>query len=278
MNNKKLEQLTREGFCVFENILDPEMVSRLRVVTEKVLDAQTEAHFKDQRSTGSMVRVDQHPFMAELIAYPKALETLAGLGFDDPKWWSGYIISKPPYSPPLFWHQDGLFWDDSISYTAQPQQWFLMYYLVDTTPENGCLRLIPGSHLNRHPLHDQVSEAHREELRQMTDSVHPAYKRAAGEVDVPVKAGDLVIGDARLLHAAHGNQSEQRRTVITLWYFPDFAGLPETIQAYVAQNQNQNLPEAWLAQTRDLIEPLRPVYEGDAEPIRNNRTPGKDLK
>ena len=205
MNIKKLEQLTREGFCVFENILDPEMVDRLRAVTDQVLDAQTEAHFKDHPSTGSMVRVDQHPFMAALIAYPKALATLAGLGFDDPKWWSGYIISKPPHSPPLFWHQDGLFWDHPISYTTQPQQWFLMYYLVDTTPENGCLRLIPGSHLNRHPLHGQVSEAHREDLRHITNSVPPAYKLAAGEVDVPVKAGDLVIGDARLLHAAHGN-------------------------------------------------------------------------
>ncbi len=192
---------------MFENILDPEMVDRLRAVTDQVLDAQTEAHFKDHPSTGSMVRVDQYPFMAALIAYPKALATLAGLGFDDPKWWSGYIISKPPHSPPLFWHQDGLFWDHPISYTTQPQQWFLMYYLVDTTPENGCLRLIPGSHLNRHPLHDQVSEAHREELRHMTNSVRPAYKLAAGEVDVPVKAGDLVIGDARLLHAAHGNTS-----------------------------------------------------------------------
>ena len=29
-----------------------------------------------------------------------------------------------------------------------------MYYLVDTTPENGCLRVLAGSHLKRHPVHD----------------------------------------------------------------------------------------------------------------------------
>ena len=89
-----------------------------------------------------------------------------------------------------------------------------------------------------------------------------------------------MVGIQPTLHecSSRAHHRYQRRTVITLWYFPDLAGLPESIQAYVAQNQNQTLPEAWLAQTRALIEPLRPVYEGDAEPINNNRTPGKDLK
>lgn len=39
-------------------------------------------------------------------------------------------------------------------------------------------------------------------------------------MDAPARTGDLVIGDSRLLHAAHGNKSDQRRTVITLWYIP----------------------------------------------------------
>ena len=33
-----------------------------------------------------------------------------------------------------------------------------------------------------------------------------------------VRAGDLIIGDARMLHAAHANTSDARRTVITLWF------------------------------------------------------------
>merc|ERR1711988_778122 len=30
----------------------------------------------------------------------------------------------------------------------------------------------------------------------------------------------MEIGDARVLHAAHPNNSDERRTVITLWYLP----------------------------------------------------------
>ena len=35
-------------------------------------------------------------------------------------------------------------------------QLFLMVYLVDTTPANGCLRVLPGSHLRKIPLDDEL--------------------------------------------------------------------------------------------------------------------------
>lgn len=280
IDSEKLDRILHDGYCRFENVLPPDMVERLRAVTDEVLAQQDEAHFNSAPSAGSMVSVTEHPFMAQLIAHPRALAVLAELGFDDPKFMAGYIISKPPHSPPLFWHQDGLFWGDPVSYTTQPQQWFLMYYLVDTTPENGCLRVIPGSHLHRHRLHDQVEEVwtrQREDLIHIKKPEHAAFKRAEGEVDVPVRAGDLVIGDARLFHAAHANRSDRRRTNITLWFFPAFSDLPEPIQAYVVQ-KDPMWPEAWMKQVRALMEPLRPVYTGAAEPIEGNRTPGPQLK
>ena len=160
---------------------------------------------------GSMISVYMHPLFAELVVYPRTVQALEALGFLRPKWSSGYVISKPPQSPPLFWHQDWWGWNDPCSYTALPQQLFLMYYLVDTTPSNGCLRVIKGSHLNRHPLHDILPSAHGESLQRVDDANHPAYQHFPGEVDIPVKAGDLVIGDSRLLHASHGNQSDERR-------------------------------------------------------------------
>ena len=43
---------------------------------------------------------------AELIALPAALEALANLGFTEVTYTDGYIISKPPHSPQLFWHYD----------------------------------------------------------------------------------------------------------------------------------------------------------------------------
>ena len=86
-------------------------------------------------ATGSMIMVDgafidRYPVFAELITYPTLLKALASLGFRDPKFGHGRVISKPPHSPPLFWHEDGRFWSDPLSYTATLVQAFLMFYLV----------------------------------------------------------------------------------------------------------------------------------------------------
>ena len=272
---QKREQLDQDGFCLLEGVIDEGMIERLREVTDGVIARQEAAHFERQRALGSLIRVTEDPFMARLIAYRPILEALAGLGFPDPKWGSGFIISKPPSSPPLFWHQDARFWDEQISYTARTIQCFLMIYLVDTTRHNGCLRLIPGSHLKRHRLHDALPDAHEEVLSRATDMAHLAFQRADGEVDVPARAGDVVMGSARLLHAAHGNLSDKRRTNITLWYYPDFANLPESIRAYLADT---DWPADWHKQNHALLEPLTPIYEGDAAQTRLNRTPGPQLR
>ena len=268
-------QLDQDGYCLLENIIGDRMLERMREVTDEVLARTDETHFEEKRSQGSVIPAFEHPAMAELVTHPPVLAALADLGFVDPKWGSGFIISKPPHSPPLFWHQDGRFWDDPVCYTPQTIQCFLMIYLVDTMPYNGCLRVIPGSHIRRHPLHHSLTEAHGDNLGRMIDPQHLAYQRAAGEVDVPVRAGDVVMGSAQLLHAAHGNQSDQRRTNITLWYYPAFSEMPEAIQAFVAQ---ESWPTTWYEQTRTMVEPLRPVYKGAVEPIRHNRNPGVELK
>lgn len=89
------------------------------------------------------------------------------------------------------------------------------------------------------------------------------------------QAGDLVIGDARLLHGAYPNQSEERRAVITLWYHPNFDASPERIQAHLSQKQSR--VAQWLEAAQQLVQPLVPTYTGPEEPLAWNRTPGVAL-
>ena len=274
LSKEKYDQLINDGYCVVEHVLKEAMLSQLRSVTDELLDAQTDDERDAHRSSGSMISVYKHSFFAELVVYPEALRTLDALGFLRPKWSSGYVISKPAQSPPLFWHQDWWGWNDPCSYTALPQQLFLMYYLVDTTPYNGCLRVIKGSHLKRHPLHDILPNAHGAELQRVENPNHPVFQHFPDEVDIIVNAGDLVIGDSRLLHASHGNQSDEHRTVITLWYHPFFALLPAGMQAHIGRLR-QSL--AWTDADWERIAELVPVFEGDAEPMKWNRTPGPEL-
>ncbi len=288
ISSEKRKQFNKAGYYVFENIIEPNVLDQLRELTDNILAKQKKSHFEEQIATGSMVLIDwemayEHKTMAEFIAHHRMLGALAELGFDKPKFGHGRIISKPPHSPQLYWHEDGRYWNDPVSYTTQPIQCFLMVYLTDTTPENGCLRVIPGSHLKRHPLHDQVPPQSTEELRTYANPDDIVFKRAEGEIDLPMKAGDLVIGYGTLFHAAHSNQTDERRTVLTMWYYPDFANLPENTQATVADAEstggfNQDVTGSAHEEARTLLEPLKIDYAGNAEPIPIQWVPGADLK
>lgn len=261
----KRQQLIDEGFCVFEQVLPPAMVRRLRDVTDGLLARQDPERLRRARATGSMIPAMSDPAMAELIAWPGALHALHALGFPNPTFSDGWIISKPPKSPRLFWHYDWFTWEDNRSYDPVPAQVFLMYYLVDTSVENGCLRVIPGSHVRHNPIHDLLMAPHSKELTEAQDMDRPEFSNRPDEISVPIKAGDLLIGDARLLHAAHANQSDQRRTLITLWYQPDPRSLPERVQAQIARKR-QEPPASWPREAIDLVTPLLVSYTGDAEP------------
>ena len=271
MDKEKRYQLIEDGYCCFPKILDSEILEKTRQVSGHLINRQKAGHFEAQKSTGSMISVYDDPFFAELIAYPKALFALKQLGYADPRWSSGYIISKPAHSPPLFWHQDWWGWNDPISYTKTPQQLFLMYYLVDTSQQNGCLRVIKGSHLKRHPLHISDGEAHTANWSRYSNPEHPIYQSVAEEVAVPASAGDLIIGDSRLIHGAYANESDKRRTVITLWYHPEYSKSPESIRAHLSRKQSW--VSRWPLWAQKQVQNLVPDYSGDCEPLTWNRNP-----
>ena len=119
------EHLEREGFAVVRDCLSAEMVARLRDATDLLIDEErkNDGPYSSRhlfRSQGSMISVPGHrvdpaekvvlptvdPVFLELISWQPALDALVQLGWPagGATFTDGYIISKPPHSPPLFWH------------------------------------------------------------------------------------------------------------------------------------------------------------------------------
>ena len=185
-------QLIEEGYCCLPGVASKGLIDQIRKIADRTAERSQEGTSNTSELQGSIIDVLGNPEMAPLISLPSAQKALCELGFTNLKFYSGYIISKPPeIAPALFWHQDGFVWDDPISYTDTPVQFFLMYYLINTNQNNGCLRVIPGSHRKRHRLHG-LPPAHSKEIQNATNG-HPALEFDPDEVDVPVKAGDLVV-------------------------------------------------------------------------------------
>jgi hypothetical protein len=196
----------------------------------------------------------------ELVDLPDAMEACRLIGLENQRPDDTIIVlSKPAHGPPLYWHQDMMNWNHPESAAPWPTRVFLSFYMTDTTLENGCLRAIPGTHVKRIPLHAKLPPAHGPEIQAITDYAnHPAFSDHPDAVDLPVKAGDLVINDARLLHAARANQTDHRRTLVLQWH--SLFDFPKP-------------PSWWNGPVPDAIKKFDPAVK--YEPTR---TPGEYLK
>ena len=75
IDTDKRRQLLQEGFCLFEQILDCELLEQTREISDALLDGQPPEHFEQQKSTGSMVSLYDDPGFAGLVRCPAAVDT-----------------------------------------------------------------------------------------------------------------------------------------------------------------------------------------------------------
>ena len=255
---KTRENMLRDGYCVIDDILTDEFLEELRGESERLIADHIEREEFRYQGQHVNVRGEDNPIIQKLLEWEPSRQALEQLGFGDFQTGGGIIIlTKEPKGPPLYWHQDWMQWNDPISCSPWPQIIFLNYYLTDTAVENGCLKVIPGTHLKRIPLHDQLVPAHEQGAR-FIEETHPImFSDHPDEVNVPVSARSLVLGDARILHSAGRNYTDERRTLILAWH----------------RRPTIDVPDYWKGDIPEVIANRDPdqKYEG-------SRIPGKYLK
>ena len=117
--NEAHRKLLADGYCVIEGVLEPTVLDHVRRVSGDALTQATPDHRARNRSQGSLINIADFPGYAELIGNARGRNVFEQLNFADPRFSGGYLISKPPSGPPLFWHQDWWGWDDPIAYTDE---------------------------------------------------------------------------------------------------------------------------------------------------------------
>ena len=85
------------------------------------------------------------------------------------------VLTKPARGPALYWHQDWMQWNDPLSCTPWPQTMFVSYYLEGTSVENGCLKIIPGTHRKRIPAARPVLVTAHEQGARFIEEDHPDH-------------------------------------------------------------------------------------------------------
>jgi ectoine hydroxylase-related dioxygenase (phytanoyl-CoA dioxygenase family) len=120
-------------------------------------------------------------------------------------------LYKPArYGGEVPWHQDNGYWRCTPSNLVS-----IWMALDDADEENGCMNVIPGSHLESAPDHDRaVSE--KGELPALLQA-NVDENRAA---PVPLKAGYAMVHHCLMLHQTNPNRSQRRRRAMVIHYMP----------------------------------------------------------
>ncbi|MGC8783913.1 MAG: phytanoyl-CoA dioxygenase family protein [Armatimonadota bacterium] len=151
------------------------------------------------------------------LAHPRVLDVIECFLGPDIVLWSSHFIAKPGGDGKAVpWHTDGDYWGNRL----EPMEVITLWLAVDeSTRENGCMRVIPGSHRWQHPGReayrpvDTTTHVFSTELQNVDESQ---------AVDIELAIGECSFHDAWTVHASAPNHSSKRRCGYTMRYMPAY--------------------------------------------------------
>ncbi|HYE08177.1 MAG TPA: phytanoyl-CoA dioxygenase family protein [Planctomycetota bacterium] len=156
--------------------------------------------------------VGSDPFWVRLISDPRLLDVAQQFIGPDIALFASHYIAKPPRDgQAVLWHQDGSYWP------LDPMRVVTLWLaLDDATPENGCMRVVPGT---QHSALEEMKP--RSEVANVLGSgMDDALVDESRAVDVVLAAGDVSIHHPNLVHGSNANASPRWRRGLTIRYIP----------------------------------------------------------
>ena len=219
------ETYAREGFAAPIDIFSADEIAAIRAEIEAA-----EAQW-GEKLTGAG-RNNAHyvlPVLDRIAHDPRILDAVETLiGEDILVCGTTLFIKEPETEGFISWHQDARY------IGLEPHNWVTAWLAIsDVNEENGCMRMLPGTH--KAPLVEHVDTFGENNMLTRGQTV-PNVDEAAS-VPVILKAGQLSLHHPRIVHGSGPNLSDRRRI--------GFA-----IQSYIGGDVEQAFGRIWVQQAR----------------------------
>ena len=202
------EAFERDGFVIVPNLYTHEEVKALkeeirRIVTELKGEADQAGEDPELllRSGVYVGLAGRSPVFREAVRDPRLLDILEATMGPDIEFISDKVVFKnaaTDYASP--WHQDWPYWGGCHKVSV----WVA---LDDATPENGTLRVIPGSHKKALEHHDPADGL------AFSNRVHASDIDESTAITATVEAGGAVFFHDLAVHGSHASTTRQDRWV-----------------------------------------------------------------
>ena len=200
----QVERFRRDGALSPIAVLDPSDVLRFREAIDEM----------ESLLGGSLQRIDNIHFhlrwARDLVCHAAVVDVLEDILGSEVLVHSSRIFAKQPRDGTYVnWHQDGRY---SQLGTTSITAWIA---LTDSRPDNGCVRIVPGSHHGGPLVHRELPSAlnlnhHGEEVAVRVD------ERDA--TDFVLAAGEMSLHDVYIVHSSYSNHSDRCRVGFSVTY------------------------------------------------------------
>jgi non-haem Fe2+, alpha-ketoglutarate-dependent halogenase len=226
LSEAQVAQYRRDGFLFPIDCLTGDEVRYFR--------GRLEAFERQQGDTfgrlPDLVRSKSHllfTWMDELVRHPKVLDAVESL--IGPNILIYHLTSwlKEPNQPShVSWHQDGTYF--GLEPFEQITAWIA---LTDATPEMGCVKIIPGSHVIGQRPHKDTSTHGNLLSRGQTIEARLDYTQY---VMMPLHAGQMSLHHTHVVHSSEPNRTTERRIGIGVSYIPPHCHLVNDVRVTAA--------------------------------------------
>ena len=205
LTTEQLRTLDSDGYAIGGRLLEDAQLARLK----GEFDAMIAGLPPGQRSENMPSVHYDNAYLRDLFLSEPLVDVAEQVLGRDVALFVTYAISKRAGDGlEVRWHQDAAYWPIS------PMSTFTLWLAVDDSDrENGCMRVIAGSH------RDCVVRDHEIDASgQTTLPLGLAGIDGDAAVDVEVEAGAFSVHDPFVLHGSNPNRSTRRRCGITIKY------------------------------------------------------------
>ncbi|MCA1594823.1 MAG: phytanoyl-CoA dioxygenase family protein [Chloroflexi bacterium] len=203
LNYPQIGLFRHNGFLKLPFVLPPEMVAEVSEAIQAGIRDEVAPVARDR--LGRVVRLsaiwNRGDVFRQVITYPALLDCLEGLLGPRIQFITNrhnHATMRLAGEDSHYYHRDVMQWSRTIV-TA-------IVYLEETTVENGCTWVVPGSHLLYHS----------QEMNMEKDPGFSIYQEQA--LPVPMPAGRIMVIDSTVLHSAGDNRTPGSRMSMTIGY------------------------------------------------------------
>ncbi len=136
------------------------------------------------------------------------------LGPDILVWSAGFFLKDPNSEKFVSWHQDSTYWG-----LEPPDIVTAWIALTPSTPESGCMRVVPGSHLKGQLAHaDTFSDTN---MLSRGQEVQVDVDEADAH-DIVLRPGEMSLHHVRIVHGSEPNRAAHPRVGFAIRYIPTY--------------------------------------------------------